>query len=335
MEKNKRYIERKRLYSGHYSDIYACKDTLLNTPVCLKIVDEDIRLKPHDVRYEIKLLDRVRGDAIVPLLDHYHYIDDIVLVMPLYEYTLDQLLAAKHSRKRIQFNLTDPLANGSVIRNQLELADGIKFCRQLASALAHIHAKGVIHRDIKPSNIFFLARPDGRMIEHPVLGDFGISYDAEVCVDEDAKHKYTDVCSGIYKPPQLCLGVVNYGPEVDVWSFGVVMTILFLNNLKSCLEDDLDEEARVNDLALLNSIFKTFGTPYVEPATESDPLYWREMDNDDYYFKNFEFTTRRQGRPIGEILPRADDRVKQVFGRMMMYESSQRATLAELAELFG
>ena len=40
---------------------------------------------------------------------------------------------------------------------------------QLAGALQHIHAHGVLHRDIKPSNVFFDRRNLAR------LGDFGIA----------------------------------------------------------------------------------------------------------------------------------------------------------------
>lgn len=45
----------------------------------------------------------------------------------------------------------------------------------LASALSHIHSKGIIHRDIKPENI--LLDQDG----YPYLVDFGVSYVHSEC----------------------------------------------------------------------------------------------------------------------------------------------------------
>ena len=40
--------------------------------------------------------------------------------------------------------------------------------KDMAKALSHIHAKGIVHRDIKPANIF-LKTPD-----HILIGDFGV-----------------------------------------------------------------------------------------------------------------------------------------------------------------
>jgi Tol biopolymer transport system component/predicted Ser/Thr protein kinase len=48
-------------------------------------------------------------------------------------------------------------------------AQTVSYVGQVAAALDHAHAAGVIHRDVKPSNI--IVRPDGRV----VLVDFGIA----------------------------------------------------------------------------------------------------------------------------------------------------------------
>lgn len=54
-------------------------------------------------------------------------------------------------------------------KGPLELEPLVELGTELADALTHLHAMGVIHRDIKPANV--LVRPDGRA----VLTDFGIS----------------------------------------------------------------------------------------------------------------------------------------------------------------
>ena len=51
----------------------------------------------------------------------------------------------------------------------MELQEVVRVIEQVAGALDHAHAHGILHRDIKPSNI--LLRHDGT----PVLADFGLS----------------------------------------------------------------------------------------------------------------------------------------------------------------
>ena len=51
----------------------------------------------------------------------------------------------------------------------MDLQDVVRLIEQVASALDHAHANGVLHRDIKPSNI--LLHSDGT----PVLADFGLA----------------------------------------------------------------------------------------------------------------------------------------------------------------
>ena len=51
----------------------------------------------------------------------------------------------------------------------MELQEVVRIIEQVASALDHAHAHGVLHRDVKPSNI--LIHADGT----PVLADFGLS----------------------------------------------------------------------------------------------------------------------------------------------------------------
>ena len=310
----KRYNVQQTVFSGPYSVVERAIDIENKKIVALKVVDADFNFKPHNVRHEIDNMKKMENQNICQCLDVFNKNEDIVLVMPFYSFDLQQWIN-RCRRKKLRFNLNDPSMNKTHYVNDFPHERIVPIIRGLSNALAYLHGMGIIHRDIKPSNVLFLS-------EHgsPVLTDFGVSYNVNSPPeDEKPKSKYTDVCTGIYKPPELCFGCQNYGYEVDIWSLGIILTVLYSNQGASCI----DSEASDHDLALINSIFKNFGTPLV--SDETDPrLYWPDAKDPQCHFTKFNFY-KYPRKPSKDLLPRCqNEELLLLFDKMTSYQGSFR-----------
>jgi hypothetical protein len=85
--------------------------------------------------------------------------------------------------------------------------------RQLAEAIAFLHANGVVHRDVKPSNV--MITPEGRV----VLLDFGLASDprSDATLDDDLILG----TPGYMSPEQIAM--LRPAPPSDWYSFGVML----------------------------------------------------------------------------------------------------------------
>jgi tetratricopeptide (TPR) repeat protein len=113
------------------------------------------------------------------------------------------------------------LPGGSIapLCGQCDAPTALRCVREIAEALGHVHARGIVHRDVKPENI--LRAEDGGF----VLGDFGIA------------HVAADLASRAATAPGLAFGTPAYmaperwrdGPvdgRSDFYSLGCVLHTL-------------------------------------------------------------------------------------------------------------
>ena len=90
-----------------------------------------------------------------------------------------------------------------------------KFARQIASALDYCHRNSIVHRDLKIENILISKTGDIKII------DFGLSNLFS------PRSQLKTFCGSLYfAAPELLQAKAYTGPEVDVWSFGIVLYVL-------------------------------------------------------------------------------------------------------------
>ena len=178
--------------------VYRALDLRLHRLVALKVLPPDLAFDDA-VRRRFLLEAQTAASLGHPHIVPIHAVDErrgvAYLVMPLVD---GESLAARLRREP-----TPPLPE---VRRIL---------REVADALAHAHARGVVHRDIKPDNIL-LDRESGRAL----VTDFGIARATE----ESQRLTVTGVALGTpaYMSPEQAHGEREIDGRSDLYSLGVV-----------------------------------------------------------------------------------------------------------------
>ncbi|MGE0709833.1 MAG: protein kinase [Planctomycetota bacterium] len=95
----------------------------------------------------------------------------------------------------------------------------LRWCEQLARALAHVHARGVVHRDLKPANVLIRAEDQAA-----VLTDFGLARGHGESDLQRLTASGQMVGTLTYMAPEQLRGEhAAIGPRTDVFALGALL----------------------------------------------------------------------------------------------------------------
>lgn len=191
-----RYQQLEQMGKGAFGSVIKCFDHKNGRRVAVKMIRD--QLKYHDqTRLERDILKTMQGcNRVVRFLKSFTFRGFFCIVTELLYKDCYTIL----KRQRYYgFNLTT-----------LQM-----IAKQLAEAIGFAHKKNIIHCDIKPENVMFTSK---RKIGVKLV-DYGCS-----CYEDKILFSY--IQSRYFRAPEVALGI-QYGTEIDVWSYACVLVELF------------------------------------------------------------------------------------------------------------
>ncbi|CAH8498995.1 unnamed protein product [Heterobilharzia americana] len=187
---------------GNFAKVKLASHVITGQQVAIKIIDKT-QLSPSSRQ---KLFREVR---LMKLLDH----PNIVKLFEIIDNDKILYLVMEYASGGEVFDYL--VAHGRMKEKEARA----KF-RQIVSAVQYCHQKHIIHRDLKAENLLLDADMNIK------LADFGFSNEFSPGTKLD-----TFCGSPPYAAPELFQGKKYDGPEVDVWSLGVILYTLVSGSL--------------------------------------------------------------------------------------------------------
>uniref|UniRef100_A0A3B5PUR4 MAP/microtubule affinity-regulating kinase 3 n=1 Tax=Xiphophorus maculatus TaxID=8083 RepID=A0A3B5PUR4_XIPMA len=192
----------KTIGKGNFAKVKLARHILTGREVAIKIIDKT-QLNPTSLQ---KLFREVR---IMKTLNH----PNIVQLFEVIETEKTLYLVMEYASGGEVFDYL--VAHGRMKEKEARA----KF-RQIVSAVHYCHQKNIVHRDLKAENLLLDADSNIK------IADFGFS-------NEFTEGNKLDTFCGSppYAAPELFQGKKYDGPEVDIWSLGVILYTLVSGSL--------------------------------------------------------------------------------------------------------
>ena len=197
------YILGETLGVGSFGKVKTASHQLTGHKVAVKILNRQ-KIKNLDVvgkiRREIQNLKLFRHPHIIKLYQVISTPTDIFMVM--------------------EYVSGGELFDYIVKHGKLKESEARRFFQQIISGVDYCHRHMVVHRDLKPENLLLDQRLEVK------IADFGLSN-----MMMDGEFLRTSCGSPNYAAPEVISGKLYAGPEVDIWSCGVILYALLCGTL--------------------------------------------------------------------------------------------------------
>ncbi|KAL8746760.1 MAG: hypothetical protein Q9190_001278 [Brigantiaea leucoxantha] len=196
------YTVKKTLGEGSFGKVKLAVHRVSGQEVALKIISRK-KLISRDmagrVEREIQYLQLLRHPHIIKLYTVITTPSEIIMVL---EYAGGELFdyLVKHGK--------------------MAEAKARRFFQQIVCAVEYCHRHKIVHRDLKPENLLLDEKLNVK------IADFGLSN-----IMTDGNFLKTSCGSPNYAAPEVISGKLYAGPEVDVWSCGVILYVLLVGRL--------------------------------------------------------------------------------------------------------
>jgi Tol biopolymer transport system component/tRNA A-37 threonylcarbamoyl transferase component Bud32 len=193
-----RYTIERELGRGGMAIVYLAQDLRHHRKVALKVLRPELAaaLGPERFLREIEVAARLQHPNILPLLDSGEAAGFFFYVMPFID--------GESLRERLARS------------GEFAIPDAVRILVEVADALSHAHAHGVVHRDIKPGNVLLSGR-------HALVADFGVAK----AVTEATGHELL-TSSGValgtpaYMAPEQATADPHQDHRADIYALGVL-----------------------------------------------------------------------------------------------------------------
>jgi len=182
------------------------------------------------------------------------------------------------------------------------------YMKQMLEALYEIHNKQLMHRDIKAANMLLNNR--GQLF----IADFGL-------MTSTTREVFSNnVITRWFKPPEILLGSVKYGPEVDMWGVGCVLVEMLTGKTPFPGQDDEHQ---------LELILQLCGTEILHQAKSLPPDTPRNLARLEHFNRILQKHPNPTKSLVGQTYDKHPSEVVDLLKRLFCVDPSQRITATD------